>query len=245
MVSTAQESQMTASLATVWSQASYQFKCDQYSSHAVILNRAGEGKGKRLLDVGAAEGYLAELFRSSEFEVVCLEGNPFFVTALRNKNFQVVHADLDLPVPELPGPFDVIICGDVLEHLKDPLGVLKRLSLELKQNGKLIVSVPNIAHLWMRVQLALGRFDYADRGILDRTHLRFFTLRSFHELLREADLEVTELTTTPVPLPLLIPARWQGKAFNVLHRISAWWSRTWPRGLAYQFVAVTRRRTGQ
>jgi 2-polyprenyl-3-methyl-5-hydroxy-6-metoxy-1,4-benzoquinol methylase len=231
---------MNASPAAVWI-PQYQFKPDRYSSHAVIIDRAGNGIGKRLLDVGSAGGYLAEVFRSKGFEVVCLESSPLYAAAAEKKGLHVVRADLDLSLPELPGLFDVVVCGDVLEHLKDPLAVLARLGSRLKQDGRVIVSVPNIAHLWIRLQLALGKFDYADRGILDRTHLRFFTLSSFRQLLRDAELQVMELTSTPVPLPLLVPARWQGFTFNLVHSTNAFLARMWLRGLAYQFVAVTRR----
>jgi hypothetical protein len=111
----------------------------------------------------------------------------------------------------------------------------------LAPGGVVIVSVPNVAHLWMRLSLLLGRFDYADRGILDRTHLRFFTRRTFVALLREAGLAVEELRVTPVPLPQVVPAPWQGAWLRGLHGASAVAARAWPGGLAYQFVAVCRR----
>lgn len=220
----------------------YQFKPDRYSSHAVILAHAGEGVGKRLLDVGSADGYLAELFRDGGFEVVCLESNSFYAAKARQKALHVVQADLDSPLPEIRGPFDIIVCGDVLEHLKDPLTVLRELAKHLKADSRVILSVPNVAHLWIRLQLAAGRFEYGERGILDRTHLRFFTLSSFRRLLQDAGLEIIKLTCTPVPLSLVIPVRWQGAIFNLVHTVNAWSARVWPRGLAYQFVAVARRR---
>jgi hypothetical protein len=104
-----------------------------------------------------------------------------------------------------------------------------------------IVSVPNVAHLWVRLSLALGRWDYADRGILDRTHLRFFTKRSFAALLRDAGLSVEELVATPVPLPLVVPPRLHGPLLDAVHALSAGAARAWKGGLAYQFVAVCRR----
>jgi hypothetical protein len=106
-----------------------------------------------------------------------------------------------------------------------------------------IVSVPNVAHLWVRLSLLVGRFDYADRGILDRTHLRFFTRRTLLELLRSAGLRVDELAVTPVPLPLVVPPRWHGRVLAGVHALSAGAARAWPGGLAYQFVAVCRAST--
>jgi len=101
-----------------------------------------------------------------------------------------------------------------------------------------IVSVPNVAHLWVRLSLLAGRFHYTDRGILDRTHLRFFTRRTLLELLRAAGLTVVELAVTPVPLPLVVPPRWHGRWLPHVHALSAGAARGWPGGLAYQFVAV-------
>jgi len=108
----------------------------------------------------------------------------------------------------------------------------------------MVVSVPNVAHLWVRLQLLAGRFDYADRGILDRTHLRFFTRRTLVELLERAGLVVAHLHATPVPLPLIVPERWHGAGLRLVHAMSARAARCWSRGLAYQFVALCRPRVG-
>jgi hypothetical protein len=96
--------------------------------------------------------------------------------------------------------------------------------------------------LWVRLHLLAGRFEYADRGILDRTHLRFFTRRTFVALLAEAGLEVEEFAVTPVPLPLVVPERLHGPWLDRLHAVSAAASRMWRSGLAYQFVAICRPR---
>ena len=86
----------------------------------------------------------------------------------------------------------------------------------------------------------MGHFNYTDRGLLDRTHLRFFTRRTLLDFLREAGLSVTELTVTPVPLPLVVPARYHGGWLRTAHAINALAARCWKTGLAYQFVAVCR-----
>jgi SAM-dependent methyltransferase len=152
-------------------------------------------------------------------------------------------ADLESAPPLLHDPFEAIIYGDVLEHLSDPTAVLRALDQFLAPGGAVIVSVPNVAHLWVRLSLLVGRFDYADRGILDRTHLRFFTRRTLLELLRSAGLRVDELAVTPVPLPLVVPPRWHGRVLAGVHALSAGAARAWPGGLAYQFVAVCRAST--
>ena len=216
----------------------YQFKNDPHSSHSVILSRLGEGRGRKALDVGAADGFLAERLTAQGWSVTALERDPELAARARGRCKEVVVADLDSAFPLLHGPFDAIVYGDVLEHLSDPRAVLRALDQTLVPGGTVIVSVPNVAHLWVRLSLLAGRFDYADRGILDRTHLRFFTRRTLLELLRAAGLTVVELAVTPVPLPLVVPPRWHGGWLPRLHALSAGAARGWPGGLAYQFVAV-------
>ena len=218
----------------------YRLKDDPYSSHAVILSRLGEGRGRRCLDVGAADGFLASRLREAGWRVTALEGDTELAADARAAGHTVVVADLNAPLPPLGGPFDAIVCGDVLEHLRDPLGVLRRLIPRLVPAGQVIVSVPNVAHLWVRLSLLAGRFEYSDRGILDRTHLRFFTRRTLLELLEGTGLVVERVVSTPVPLALVVPERMHGRWLDALHAMSAAASRSWPGGLAYQFVAVCR-----
>jgi len=219
----------------------YRLKADPYSSHSVILRHLPAGAGKKALDVGAAEGYLAEILTARGFEVTCLERDPGLAAAAAGKCRRVVVADLERELPTLDGPFAVIVCGDILEHLSDPARVLASLTQHLGGDGLVIVSVPNVAHLWVRLQVLLGRFEYADRGILDRTHLRFFTRNSLLRLLAESKLEVIALVPTPVPLPLLVPERWHGPWLRALHALNALGARCWQGLFAYQFVAVARR----
>ena len=223
------------------SNSPYRLKRDRYSSHSLILGELFEGRGRRLLDVGAADGYLAQLLTDRGFDVTCVEGNPILASEARKKCACVLMSDLNREVPTINGTFDVIVYGDVLEHLQDPLAVLLHLNRNLARDGLVLISVPNVAHLWMRIQLMLGKFDYAERGILDRTHLRFFTLKSFRKFVQDSGLRLDKLYATPVPLPLIIPERYQGALFNRLHSLNAVVARAWKTMLAYQFVAVCRR----
>jgi hypothetical protein len=151
-------------------------------------------------------------------------------------------ADLDRDVPPVPGPYEAIVYGDVLEHLSDPLGVLLKLDQALTPGGVVVISVPNVAHVWVRLSLLVGRFDYVSRGILDRSHLRFFTRRTLLDLVGAAGLEVTELSVTPAPLPLVVPARFRGGWLRAVHALNARAARAWKAGLAYQFVLSCRPR---
>jgi 2-polyprenyl-3-methyl-5-hydroxy-6-metoxy-1,4-benzoquinol methylase len=218
----------------------YTLKGDPYSSHSVILDWLGEGRGRRLLDVGAADGLLARLLTERGWKVTGIEADPVAAKAGAPHCERMIVADLDAGVPRLDGEFDAIVCADVLEHLRDPATALAALRNALAAGGDVVISIPNVAHLWMRLSLLAGRFDYAERGILDRTHLRFFTRRTLGALVAAAGLRVVRVTSTPVPLYQVVPPRWQGRALAAVHALSAASARVLPRLLGYQFVVLAR-----
>jgi 2-polyprenyl-3-methyl-5-hydroxy-6-metoxy-1,4-benzoquinol methylase len=217
----------------------YQSKVDDpYSSHSVILAWVGDGGGRRLLDVGSAQGVLAQRFTERGFEVTCVEGSSELAALGKDKCREMIVADLDKPLPQLNGQFDVIVYGDILEHLRNPMDVFTGFNRSLRPGGLVIVSVPNVAHLYVRLNLLLGRLPYADRGILDRTHLRFFTLVSFRRFLSEAGLECERIVATPVPLFLAVPSRYHGGWLRALQAVNALVTRGWKTLFGFQFVAV-------
>ncbi|HEU5194211.1 MAG TPA: class I SAM-dependent methyltransferase [Methylomirabilota bacterium] len=220
--------------------ARYTLKADPHSSHSVILRWLGDGHGRRLLDVGAADGLLGRQLTARGWRVTAIEGDPALAGAGADACETMLMADLDREIPALDGGFDAIVYGDVLEHLRDPARVLCELNRKLAPSAPAVISVPNVAHLWMRLSLAAGRFEYGERGILDRTHLRFFTRRSFRALLTAAGLRVERLTATPVPLYQVVPRRLHGRALALVHGASAAAARALPRLLGYQFVALAR-----
>jgi len=215
----------------------YTLKGDPYSSHSIIRDWLGEGRGRRLLDVGAADGLLSRLLTGRGWTVTGLEADPVAAAAGAAHCERMIVADLDAGVPPLDGAFDAIVCADVLEHLRDPAAVLRALGRALAAGGEVVISIPNVAHLWMRLSLLAGRFEYAERGILDRTHLRFFTRRTLAALVTSAGLRLARMTSTPVPLYEVVPERWHGRPLAAVHALSAAAARALPRLLAYQFIA--------
>ena len=221
----------------------YQFKAvDPHSSHSLILSLMPPVGNGRILDVGAAHGYLSAVLKERGFQVTAIEANPVLAQEAAHYCDEVHVADLDGPLPPLAGKFDFILYGDVLEHLKNPMDVLTNLDRSLAPEGRVILSLPNIANIWVRLQLLVGRFDYQGRGILDRTHLRFFTRKTFLRFLDEAGLEAEHLTATPIPLPLVVSKRFHGRLFSAAHDLNAWIARHWSTMFGYQFVAVARKR---
>lgn len=213
-------------------------KPDPHSSHSVILRWLGEGRGRRLLDVGAADGLLSRQLTQRGWRVTAIEGDPALAQAGARHCERMIPVNLDREIPVGEGPFDVIVYGDVLEHLVDPLRVLVELDRCLVPGGFVIVSLPNIAHLWIRLLLLVGRFDYLDRGILDHSHLRFFTERSMRAMLADAGLSIERFTATPAPLYQILPVSWHRRWVAATHSINAVIARKVPRLLGYQFIVL-------
>jgi 2-polyprenyl-3-methyl-5-hydroxy-6-metoxy-1,4-benzoquinol methylase len=216
----------------------YVLKPDPHSSHSVILRWLGDGRGRRLLDVGAADGLLSRQLAGRGWRVTAIEGDPVLAQAAGRYCERVITLNLDREIPVGEGPFDVIVYGDVLEHLIDPLRVLVELDRSLAPAGFVVISVPNIAHLWIRLLLLVGRFDYLDRGILDQSHLRFFTERSLRAMLADAGLSIERFTATPAPLYQILPVSWHRGWVNATHAINAAIARKMRRLLGYQFIVL-------
>ena len=216
----------------------YVLKPDPHSSHSVILRWLGEGRGRKLLDVGAADGLLSRRLTELGWRVTAIEGDPALAQAGARYCERMITLNLDREIPVGEGPFDVIVYGDVLEHLVDPLRVLVELDRCLAPGGFVIISVPNIAHLWIRLLLLLGRFDYLDRGILDHSHLRFFTERSLRAMLADAGLLIERFTATPAPLYQILPVSWHRRWVAATHSVNALIARKVRRLLGYQFIVL-------
>jgi 2-polyprenyl-3-methyl-5-hydroxy-6-metoxy-1,4-benzoquinol methylase len=138
--------------------------------------------------------------------------------------------------------FDRVLLLDVLEHLVRPEQLLAQAKAALNGNGCLVVSLPNVAHLAVRLNLLLGRFNYAERGILDRTHLRFFTRKTARRFLEENGFEILEARATVTPIELvfgLAPSKPLMRALNAFHAIL---TALLPGLMGYQFVFLARPR---
>jgi 2-polyprenyl-3-methyl-5-hydroxy-6-metoxy-1,4-benzoquinol methylase len=143
---------------------------------------------RRILDVGAGVGATSAWLKARYpgSTTIALEGNEAIRDELAGNVDEAVILDLNGPIPDVGAP-DLVLCLDVLEHLMQPVEVLKRVTSTMADGGTVIVSVPNVAHVSVALPLLLqARFEYRDAGILDRTHLRFFDRRSAVALLNEA-----------------------------------------------------------
>lgn len=157
----------------------------------------------------------------------------------------VVKADLENGLAAMtrkaPQEFDRILLLDVLEHMRDPREVLAGVRSLLNSRGRLIVSVPNFANLTIRLMLLFGRFHYGDRGILDWSHLRFFTAKSARKLLEENGYRVTEKHTTIMPLERVVPIRSDSKLMRLANHLLRVVTGLMPGLFAYEIVLVAER----
>lgn len=151
------------------------------NSHTKIVERIledGDGHGKRVLDIGCSRGYLGQALKAFGMEVWGVEPAAQAAEVAATRIDRVFHCSLDTFLTQhgqQVGLFDYLIFGDVLEHLTDPEGTLRQCQRLLLPDGAVIASIPNIAHLAARLMLLQGHWDYADFGLMDQTHLRFFT----------------------------------------------------------------------
>ncbi|MDD5448668.1 MAG: methyltransferase domain-containing protein [Actinomycetota bacterium] len=175
---------------------------DSNSAHTKEIELIGYGK--RVLDFGCATGNVAKVLKERGCYVVGIEIDPAMAEEAAKVCDRVIVCDLDTVdlVAEVgEEKFDVCLFGDVIEHLKYPSRLLAQARDVLESGGYIVVSVPNIAHASVRLMLLEGRFDYADMGILDDTHLHFFTRQSISDLLESCGylVETVDFTEQEVP----------------------------------------------
>ena len=227
------------------SEERYMLKRDRYSSHAQIAAWLRAFRARRpdraecaVLDIGCARGFLGFWLSGPEFYLMGVDNDAGALADIHPNYRQTVQADIEsLPALDLDRRPDVMVLADVLEHCRDAAEVLTSLCRgHLAPGAAVVISLPNIAHLHVRLSLLLGRFDYADRGLLDRTHLRFFTFRTAWDLCTRCAIHVEQIAVTPTPLPLIDPGFAEGGPLHALHRVNFWATRVFKRLLGYQFI---------
>jgi len=215
----------------------YRLHRDPRSSHQQIARLTRRLGASPVLDVGAAQGILAQLVAGSGLILDAVEPNPEWA-ARAQPFYRAVHVGTVEEAALTPRTYRTIVCGDVLEHTADPVAVLGQLRAVATDDAVFIISLPHVAHLAIRLMLLLGRFPQMERGILDRTHLHFYTRDTAEETLRAAGLRVTYAYPTGIPLDELWSSGEGGAAYRLLQRAQHLALRLAPRLFAFQWIFV-------
>ena len=217
--------------------------------------------GSSVLDVGCGRAQLGEAATTLGLHVTGIELHPDACAVARGRIDRLVEADLHdfAAVDAALGDttFDAVVFSDLLEHIAWPVEVLRTYAKRVAPGGVVVVSVPNVASWDSRARLLTGRFRYTDTGLMDRTHLRFFTVDTARELVSDAGLRVVRTDGDPMIARAALPiikglfartgqasptAMLESTAYRRYTRwvlpVETLAARVWPRGLWFRIVLV-------
>lgn len=215
----------------------YTFKDFAGSSHRILIGliRRYAKRGGTLLDLGAAGGELGGAIRDHFRRTIGFEFQIDCAPDLRGRFDQVLITDLER-VKRLPN-VDAVVLADVLEHLRDAGALLRLVRSSLAKDGYIFVSVPNIANITVRLGLLFGIFEYRERGILDNTHLRFYTMRTIRREIENAGFRIVAVRGSSIPLRLIL-SKLPDFVLRIGETILTWVTASWKSLFAYQIIIV-------
>lgn len=213
----------------------YHLKVADTSLHTYVL-RQKWNQGERVLDLGANDGSLSRKIASSGAAVTAVDMN----LPDRIAQVEALRIDLDTNFPEVFNNrlFDTVIALDVIEHLHSPETAVERIAKLTRNNGFLLASTANISYIIMRLTHLLGWFNYGKRGILDRTHHRLFTIRSFQRLLENSGFRVYRIKGFGPPIQ---DSFGNSLPWRIIDRIAAFLADMWPTLFAFNFLLIARK----
>jgi glycosyltransferase involved in cell wall biosynthesis len=217
----------------------YEFKPDQDSSHERILTWMRGRDPSSVLDLGCSDGVLAERLSSYGHKVTGVDVRELPGVRDRVERFVLCDLNAGLP-PETGCGYDVVIAADVLEHVRHPDRILVDLRDRLSPGGTILVSVPNFGHWYPRARVVSGTFDYDQRGILDRDHVRFFTRKSIKALFARCGFVVRRHEALGLPIDVLdrgvANGRTGGRGRQVVRAVDGFGVSLRPTLFAYQYL---------
>lgn len=216
-------------------QERYQIKYFYGSSHWWVKDVVKSfKKGKKVLDIGPGSGFISDLYPKSEYTLVAVEIDEKTREILKPKYDSVVECISKLDKDE---KYDYILLLDVLEHIAKPFEFLKNLKKYSHNETQFLISLPNVAHWSVRLPLFLGIFDYYDRGIMDKTHLQFFTRKRARQLIDYAGLKTINENSTIEPIEFVLPnSITNNPIFKLLSKLRQSLAKILPGFFAYQHL---------
>lgn len=174
------------------------------NSHTTIIEMVCGFAGSsylKILDVGCSTGYVGSFLKEIGHVVYGVEPDINSATTAKENLDSVYNTDIFSFIEKNPTEkFDIIIFGDIIEHLAEPSALLENIKKCLAPNGHILISTPNICHKLIRGMLLEGRWEYGKLGILDETHLRFFDQKSLENLIINSGFNIVELSKVKISL---------------------------------------------
>ena len=217
----------------------YPIKESKNSSHSCVRELVGTGHA--VLDIGCGKGFFAEQLRKAGNRITGIDAVDGAESPETFESF--IRADLDEGLSgvaeKLSGQrFDYILLLDILEHLRQPESLLRQCRPFLGPEGKIIISLPNVANITVRAALFFGRFEYTERGLLDKTHLRFFTRKTARKFVENAGFEVRRERATVMPVELALGLAASNPFMVAVNRVLSFFTSLLPGLLGYQIIFV-------
>ena len=224
------------------SSSPYLDKPNQWSSHSQIISQLSSLKpGTRVLDIGTATGTIGRMGESLGLRLTGIEPNADWADTARPFYEAIEVGTIETCSEQFLRGNQVIILADVLEHMPDLEHSLKYLMSLQAAGTRIVISVPNIANIYVRLSLLMGKFDYTEQGILDKTHLRFFTRKTILQMLSRLNLKVEYILPTPIPLEKVSPFFENSLPGRLIYRLLKISTDIFPTLLGYQFVITARK----
>ena len=217
----------------------YPIKQSRYSSHYYAQQLTGANH--EVLDIGCGEGFLAVELAKNGNRVTGVDALPEAAKSAALDDYYSADLDdgLDGVVRRINGKrFDRVLLLDILEHLRNPGRILEQCHELVQKNGQVIVSVPNIANIHTRLLLMMGKFDYTERGLLDSTHVRFYTRKTAKAMLEQAGYRIVGQKMAVVPIELALGISPKTILFKMLNRMLGALTALMPTLFGYQIILV-------
>ena len=221
----------------------YKNKIDKFSSHSLIVEQIIKmaPSHQNILDIGCFSGDLLNRVKINQ-----KVSNSYFGADLDNylsKEFSFIEFCLldfnDKNLAKVFGnkKFDIVILGDILEHLVNPWNALRNIEQIIQDSSRILVSIPNSGHWYFRLKILFGKIEYTNNGLFDKTHLRFFTKKSSKELINDSKFEILDLNYSSLPWENLFKGGLGTKVLSIIERLFILLR---PQLFAYQFIFLVK-----
>jgi 2-polyprenyl-3-methyl-5-hydroxy-6-metoxy-1,4-benzoquinol methylase len=221
----------------------YKNKIDKFSSHSLIVKQIIKmsPSNQNILDIGCFSGELLNRVKINQ-----KVSNSYFGADLVNylsKEFSFIKfCSLDFNDKNLNKvfenqKFDIVILGDILEHLVNPWSALSNIEQIIQDSSRILISIPNSGHWYFRLKILFGKIEYTNNGLFDKTHLRFFTKKSSKELIKDSKFEIIELNYSSLPWENLFKGGFGSRILSIFERLLILLR---PQLFAYQFIFLVK-----